>query len=207
MPDTPCSDAPEDVTLLRDLGAFLSDGDSGFSGTDLLVMLRMENDFGGGEDPGMHGRCTGPLGAACPNDDWITQLIDLAVASPGVDMWDVASAVKDRMITAPTIVNEAEVSVLEDLMGESLSASVADVGAADAEAAARLLAGMLTNTPQFMLAGVPSRDQDEADDPVLVVDGTDTQSLCEYLAPFILTNATDNIQQSYSCSVDGVALD
>ena len=207
MPDVPCVDGPDDATVLRDVGAFLSDSDSGFSGTDLLVMLRLENEFGQGVDPGMHGDCTGPLGAACAGDDWITQLIDEAEASPEALMYDVASAVKDRMITSPAIAAGAETAALEELMGVSLSDTVADVGAGTAEEAARRLAGMLTNTPQFMLSGVPSRDVDSADDPILVVGGTSMQDLCNALAPQILDNSGDGVSEGYTCSASGITLD
>ncbi len=205
MPTDPCVDRPEDSTVLQDSGAFLSDGDSGFSGTDLLVMLRLENDFGQGVDPGMHGACTGPQGASCAGEDWITQLID--AAAPETDMWDVAAAVKDRMITDPSIRTEAEVATLETLMGVSLSDTVSDVGAGAAEQAARRLAGMLTNTPQFMLAGIPGRDVDPADDPTLIVSGTSTADLCAVLAPMILDNSVDGIDHGYSCSGSGITLE
>ncbi len=207
MPDVPCVDGPQDAAVLRDTGAFLSDSDSGFSGTDLLVMLRLENEFGQGIDPGMNGDCTGPQGAACAGDDWIAQLIDTALSAPEADMWDVAAAVKDRMITDPSIRTEAEVAALESLMGVSLSDSVSDVGAGSAEQAARRLAGMLTNTPQFMLAGVPSRDIESEDDPTLVVPGTSTQDLCGALAPLVLDNGVDGTPYGYSCSGSGVTLD
>jgi hypothetical protein len=207
MPDVPCVDGPDDATVLRDVGAFLSDSDSGFSGTDLLVMLRLENEFGQGVDPGMHGDCTGPLGAACAGDDWITQLIDAAEASPEALMYDVAAAVKDRMVTSPAIFAGAETAALEELMGVSLSDTVADVGAGQAEQAARRLAGMLTNTPQFMLSGVPSRDVDSADDPILVVAGTSTEDLCNALAPQILNNSGDGVSEGYTCSASGITLD
>ncbi len=207
MPQFPCTDEPEDATVLRDLGTFLSDSDSGFSGTDLLVMLRLENEFGQGNDPGMHGPCTGPLGSACAGSDWITQLIDVALDTPEADMWDVASAIKDRMVTEPAISGAAEVAALEQLMGVNLADSVSDVGAGEAEEAARRLTGMLTNTPQFMLAGLPSADHDDVDDPILIVDGTSTQDLCEFLAPMILSNSADGVQQGYTCSADGITLD
>ncbi len=207
MPDVPCEDGPEDAQVLRDLGSFLSDSDPGFSGTDLLVLLRLENDFGEGVDPGMHGECTGPLGAPCASDDWITQLIDVAAATPEADMWAVAAAVKDRMITDPSIRTAAEVAALEELMGVTLTDTVADVGAGTAEQAARRLAGMLTNTPQFMMAGVPSKNIDESDDPALVVPGTTTEDLCQFLAPSILDNGQDGIDVGYNCSASGITLD
>ena len=122
-------------------------------------------------------------------------------------MWDVAAAVKDRTLTDPSIRTEAEVAALETLMGVSLSDSVAEVGAGAAEQAARRLAGMLTNTPQFMLAGVPGRDTEPQDDPTLVVPGTSSQDLCAALAPMILDNGVDGVPYGYTCSASGVTLD
>ena len=69
-----------------------------------------------------------------------------------------------------------------------------------AEGIARATAGMLFNTPQFMLVGVAPVDQDPASDPSLVVPGTDTASLCNYLAPFVLRGC------DYSCSATGVTI-
>ena len=86
MPTSPCIEEPQDATVLRDLGAFLSDSDSGFEGTDLVTLLRLEANFATGEDPQMHGRCTGPLGQPCAPSDWIEQLIDTANAA-GATMW------------------------------------------------------------------------------------------------------------------------
>lgn len=207
MPDVPCVDAPRDATVLRDVGGFISDSDSGFNGTDLLVMLRLENEFGQGLDPGMHGDCTGPLGAVCASADWVTQLIDAAQAQPEALLYDVAVAVKDRMITDPAIDPGAETDTLEALMGVSLDATVAEVGPGAAEQAARRLAGMLTNTPQFMLAGVPSPDVDPADDPVLVVAGTGTEALCGVLAAAVLDNPGDGVSVGYTCSASGITLE
>jgi hypothetical protein len=207
MPQIPCVEEPEDSTVLRDLGAFMSDSDPGFEGTDLLALLRLENDFGNGDDPGMHGDCTGPLGQGCAAEDWVTQLIDEAVAQNGTDMWDVAAAVKDRFITEPSISGASEVAALEEIMGVQLSASVSDVGAAQAEQAARRLVGVLVNTPQFLLAGVPAPDQDPAEDPVIVVPGTGTNALCEHLAPLVLDNPGDGYDFDWSCSADGISID
>jgi hypothetical protein len=207
MPQIPCVEEPQDATVLRDLGAFLSDSDSGFEGTDLLALLRLENDFGNGDDPGMSGECTGPLGQGCASADFITQLIDEAMAQNGADMWDVAAAVKDRLITEPTISGAAEVAALEQIMGVELTETVAQVGAGQAEQAARRLVGVLVNTPQFLLGGIPARDQDPAEDPVLVVPGTGTRGLCDYLAPLVLNNPGDGIDFTWTCSGSGVTID
>ena len=92
-------------------------------------------------------------------------------------------------------------------MGVDLSDSVSDVGAGAAEQAARRLAGMLTNTPQFLLAGVPGRDVESEDDPTLAVPGTSTQDLCDVLAPMILNNGADGVSYDYTCSGSGITLD
>ena len=69
------------------------------------------------------------------------------------------------------------------------------------EEGARRFAGMLLSTPQFMLSGVPSRDQDVAAIPVFAVPGTDTESLCNVHAPLILGD-----KFPWSCSADGLKL-
>lgn len=207
MPQVPCEEEPEDATLIRDVGAFLSDSDSGFEGTDLTTLLRVEDAFGRGQDPGMHGACTGPLGGACAAGDWISSLIEVAVDTPGADMWDVASAIKDRLITEPAITTQAEANALADLMGvASLDETVADVGAAATEEGARRLVGMLVNTPQFLLVGVASPDQDPAEDPTLVVPGTSTSELCQYLGSLVLDNPDDGVSFGFSCSGDGIQI-
>lgn len=206
-PQYPCIAEPADAQILRDMGAFLSDSEAGFEGIDMVALLRLEREFGEGRDPGMAGACTGPLGENCASEDWIAQLIDVAMATPGALMWDVATAVKDRIITETTILEDSEQDVLEDLMGVSLTETVADVGAEDAEEAARRLAGMLFNTPQFMLAGISAPDQEPENDPRLVVPGTDTESLCNVLAPLILENEVDGYAFAFTCSDDGIELE
>jgi len=199
-PMIPCVAEPADAQLLRDMGAFLSDSESGFEGIDMVALLRLEREFGQGNDPGLSGECTGPLGEACAGSDWIEQLVAVAMATPGALMYDVASAVKDRIITEPAIDDGAEQTALEALTGVSLDATVAATGADAAETAARRIAGMLFNTPQFMLEGIAAADQDPAADPVLVVPGTDTESLCQVLAPMVLGNG------GFTCSATGVVV-
>jgi hypothetical protein len=202
----PCDEGPVNVDFLRDVGVFLNDSESGFNGVDFNGLLHWEEELAQGIDPGLGGDCTGPLGSACASSDWIVALIDVADATPGTLMADVAVAIKDRLIAEPMLQGAAEEAVLETLMGASLHDTVADVGAAAAEAAARRLAGALMNTPQFLLAGVSSRDQDPAEDPILVVPGTSTAALCAYVAPLVLDNTRDGHVFEYSCTSDGVEL-
>lgn len=210
-PQIPCVEESPDAPIMRDVGAFLSDSEGGFEGTDIVALLRIEETFGDGFDPGMTGDCTGPLGQACValEEDFINQLITTALATPEATMFDVAAAVKDRMITEPTIDGEAEQLALESLMGIALDELVANVGADAAEIAARQLAGALFNTPQFMMVGIASPDQDPVNDPVLVVPGTDTASLCEALAGWIFDPANDELTQAHtwSCSATGFSLE
>jgi hypothetical protein len=91
-------------------------------------------------------------------------------------------------------------------MGVLLTDTVSDVGAGAAEQAARRLAGMLFNTPQFLLVGAAAPAQDPAEDPVLVVPGTSTAELCAYLAPLILDNSDDGYTYGYTCSDDGITI-
>jgi hypothetical protein len=114
--------------------------------------------------------------------------------------------VKDRLITEPAIAGAGEVAALEDVMGVQLTATVSEVGAGQAEQAARRLAGVLVSSPQFLLAGVPAPDQDPADDPVLVVPGTGTGPLCNYLAPLVLDNPGDGYDFEWTCSADGISI-
>jgi hypothetical protein len=200
----PCDEAPVGVDFLRDVGVFLNDSESGFNGVDFNGLLHWEQELAPGVDPLLEGDCTGPLGGGCATADWIVALVDLAADTPGTSMADVIVAVKDRLITEPTLYGEAEEAMLAAVAGVSLDASVADVGAAEAEQAARRVAGLLMNTPQFLLAGVPSRDQDPAEDPVLVVPGTSTAELCAYLAPLVLENTREGHVFGYTCSPEGV---
>jgi len=197
-----CAAGPAQLDFLRDTGVFLNDSESGFNGVDFNGLLHWEYQLAQGEDPGLGGECTGPLGGACATtEDWIEQLVAEGLDAPEATMLDVMVAVKDRVITESEIASSAEVDAIEALTGVSLDDSVADVGAAQAEEAARLYAGLLFNTPQFLLDGVASPDQDAADDPVLVVPGTGTAQLCEHLGDLVLGDAF-----TWSCSADGITI-
>ncbi len=195
--------APMNLKFLRSMGVFLKDADPGSNGVSFANLLHWENLLARADDPLLGGDCTGPLTGPCAYD-WIGELVATAVATPGATVRDLAVAIKDRLITEPTIAGSAEEDALEAAMlltDGALDALVSDVGASDAEIAARSLAGVLLNTPQFLLAGVPSRDQDPDADPILVVPGTDTKSLCEALAPQVL-----GAGWSYTCDDAGVTV-
>ncbi|MBL4685019.1 MAG: hypothetical protein JKY37_10545 [Nannocystaceae bacterium] len=175
-----CTDAPNNVDFLRDIGLHISQLAPGFSGTDFNGLLHWEEEYAAGNDPALGNpavECTGPLGGTCTNTDYVSALINTAGAST---MRDIAIALKDRLITEPLIAGEAEVAAIEAVMGESLDTPVGS--ADDAEASARRYVGVLLNSPQFVLDGVPSRDQPVSADPVLIVPGTDTTASCNYFA-------------------------
>ncbi len=195
-----CTEAPSNIDFLRDIGVFLNDSESGFNGVDFNGLLQWESQTAQGGRIDFGGDCTGPLGAACPAQDWVSQLVAAAIAS-GATVRDVASAVKDRLITEPTIYNSGEEAAIELVMGASLSSGASEVPAEQLEAATRRYAGLLLNTPQFLLAGVPSKDQDPSHDPIVVVPGTSTQELCNYLGNLVL--GTDF---SWSCGAEGITI-
>ncbi|MCA9650365.1 MAG: hypothetical protein KC501_10680, partial [Myxococcales bacterium] len=201
-----CTDAPNNYEFMRDVGIYISSSEGGFNGVDFNGLLHWEQELASGLDPQLGGACTGPLGQGCASDDFPAQLVDTAIAEPGTLMWDLAVALKDRLIGEPEIYSDAEIQVIEAIMDVSLDDPVADVGAAEAEAAVRRYAGVLLNTPQFMLDGVVSKPQDPSGDPVLVVPGTSTQQLCDHFASLVAEEASWS-ELSVSCSGDGITID
>lgn len=196
-----CDEGPGMLDFLRDTGVFLNDSESGYSGVDFTGLLHWELETAPGQPIPFGGDCTGPLGGACADADYITQLVDVAIGTSGATVRDVAAALKDRIITETSIEAGGETDAIAGVMGISLDTATAGLGAAELAAAARLYAGVLFNSPQFLLAGAPSRDQDPADDPILVVPGTSMNELCEVLGEQILGD-----DYSWSCSADGITI-
>lgn len=178
----PCDDAPYEYELMRDLGIYINPSEGGFNGIDFNGLLHWEAELASGVDPQLQGQCTGALDQGCAATNFPRAVVDAALAEPGTLMWDVAVALKDRLVAEPEIGSDAELDAIEGIMGASLDDPVADVGEIEALAAARRYAGVLLNTPQFMLDGVVSAPQDAASDPVLVVPGTGSQELCSHFA-------------------------
>ena len=199
--DVVCDEGPEMLEFLRDIGVFLNDSESGSNGVDFTGLLHWELETAQGQRIPLGGDCTGPLGSGCAESDYITQLVAVAQGTPDATLRDVAAALKDRLITENRIENSGEAAVVGAVMGNTLSTPVSSLSAAAVETAARRYAGVLLNSPQFMLAGAPSRDQDAADDPILVVPGTGTTSLCEYLGAMVLGD-----EYTWSCSGDGITI-
>lgn len=133
--------------------------------------------------------------------EWIELMLVEASKRPGTTIREIAGAIKDRLITEPTIDDEAELLAIAGVMGLDPATKMSAVDTTTLEAAARRYAGLILNTPQFMLSGVPSRDQDPAQDPAFAAPGTDTAALCEHLAPEILADT-----YSWSCDADGIKI-
>ncbi|MCA9705856.1 MAG: hypothetical protein KDK70_08420 [Myxococcales bacterium] len=200
-----CTDAPTNYEFMRDVGVFINPSEGGFNGVDFNGLLHWEAELAPGADPQLAGLCTGPLGQDCAPTDFAQALVDTALADDGALMWDLAVALKDRLLAEPHIANDAEIAVIEGIMEVSLDDAVADVGEAAALAAVRRYIGVLLNTPQFMLDGVVSAPQDDADDPVLVVPGTSTQELCDHFAS-LTAQAASWSGHTVMCSADGITV-
>jgi hypothetical protein len=201
----PCTDAPYNYELMRDLGVFINPSEGGFNGVDFNGLLFWEAELASGLDPQLQGACTGPLGQGCAPADFAVALVDAAMDDPDASMGDLAIALKDRLITEPELGSDAEQQVIEAIMGAGLDEAVADVGQAEAVAAARRFAGVLLNTPQFMLDGVTSAPQDPAADPVLVVPGTSTQEVCIYFEQLV-SQAASWSGRTVSCDAAGITV-
>lgn len=186
--------------FLRDQGIFVKDALPGFNGVDFSSMLSWEQQLAGGNNPYFGGECTGPLGQACSGFEWIELMLNDG-AMAGLTIRDAVVAIKDRLITEPELYSEAEEGVIEQLMGLSLDLKITDADSAKVEEGMRRYAGLLLNTPQFMLSGVPSRDQDPAWDPKIAVAGTTTGELCQVLAPALLGDAW-----GWTCGDSGVTV-
>jgi hypothetical protein len=189
------------LNFLRDQGVFIKDAVNGFNGVDFNGLLSWENQLATGTKVSLQGACTGPLGGACSQYEWLELMLVEGSMTPGVTVRDVAAAIKDRLITEPVIDGPAEEAAIAGIFGVPLDTPMNDLDTAELETAARRFAGVLFSTPQFMLSGVPSRDQDPAAIPRFAVPGTDTESLCNALMPAILGD-----QFAWSCSADGVKI-
>lgn len=189
------------LAFLRDEGVFLKDAISGFNGVDFNGLLSWEDQLAAGAEKPLGGTCTGPLGQPCAQYEWIELMLVEASKTPGTTIRHLAAAIKDRLITEPTITGPAEEAVIAALFGFDLDTPMNGLDTGMLETGARRFAGMLLSTPQFMLAGVPGPDQDPAAIPAFAAPGTDTKSLCDYLAPQILGG-----QYNFTCSADGLKI-
>ena len=156
---------PEDeVPFERGVGMFLRNSERGFRGLDFQARLVWEDRYG-----------------ACTRPDWVTSdFIDELVAAGAADatatVRDVASAIKDRVIGEPAIVDTAEMDAIAGLFGASLEMPASKVTAA----AARQFCGALLGSPQFLLQGIAGRGGER---PKLTPTDVGYDAICGELAP------------------------
>jgi hypothetical protein len=187
------------------VGGFISYANAGSPSVDFQGLLAWE---------GVHGACLNP--GSMP--DWIDQLQGRIESSPGAySVRQVVLAVKDRLVSAPSISSEVsdpvdlgeedrplpsssvdsevEAEVLMDLFG------VADLGdpidPATAEQNMRTLCGALLDSPQFWLGGLAQGDL--GDNPGIFP--STYQSRCEAMAPRLAALGTILV-----CSSDHVTV-
>ena len=191
---------PNSLDFLEAQGVFIKDAVPGFNGIDFYGMLFWEQELAAGNDPFLNGACTGPLSGGCAPTDFVNALMNTAQATSNATAEDVILAVKDRLLGVSSL-TETERPFVEGLLGVPLSAPVDSVEINAFEAGVRRFAGLLLNTPQYMLSGVAPAG--ESAEPLLVVDGTSTLALCEALGGDILASAGE----AYSCSDAGITID
>jgi hypothetical protein len=85
--------------------------------------------------------------------DFIDKIVAAAAADPSATIGDLASAIKDRIIGEPAIVESTEIDALAAVFGKPLESPASD---ATVESA-RELCGALLGSPQFLLQGIAGR--------------------------------------------------
>jgi hypothetical protein len=139
--------------------------------------------------------CLGPWDAACaescrrfnacPVDesrgpDWIDALVTESTSSGAT--WEATiAALKDRILSEPSVTDVDERAVLEDLIGASLSDEVESP-----EASLRAICGALLTSPQFLLTGLPLPEAETATFPM---PGETTSERCTDLTTWMFTPA------------------
>jgi hypothetical protein len=134
------------VPFERGVGMFLRNSERGFRGLDFQARLVWEDRFGA---------CNKPTWMMVEKD-FIEKLVVASAGDATATVKDVASAIKDRIIGEPAIVDANEIAAMEGLFGVSLDMPASAVTAA----AARQLCGALLGSPQFLLQGVAGRGGD-----------------------------------------------
>lgn len=145
--DPPDAEEPtsgEERTFLREIGAFLKNGERGFRGLDFQARLAWEDRF-----------------ATCSKISADTDFIEVLtgfVSFSNEPVSEVVLAVKDRLVNEPFIgdtpgpngVSEAE--AIEAVIGVPLTTPVSTIP--DLDSRIRSLCGVLLSSPQFLLSGI-----------------------------------------------------
>ena len=191
---------PNSVDFLESQGVVIKDASPGYNGVNFYGVLFYEQELAQGTDPFLNGSCTGPIAGGCAPTDFINALMSEASATADATAQDVIEAVKDRLL-ATAAIEPHELPLIEALVGVPMSAPVDSVELNAFESGVRRYAGLLLNTPQYMLSGVSPAASDTV--PTLVVPGTSTLELCDALGADLL----GPIGQGYTCSDEGLTLE
>jgi len=133
-----------EVPFERGVGMFLRNSERGFRGLDFQARLVWEDRYGA---------CARPPWVSA---DFIDKLVGAAAADATATVGDVASAIKDRLIGEPAIVDNQEITALAATFGATLEMPASSVTVGEA----RELCGALLGSPQFLLQGIAGRGGD-----------------------------------------------
>jgi hypothetical protein len=141
------------VALVKAIGQYMTDTEPGFQGTDLQSLLFWES---------VHGACTKPSGVSV---DWVDRVMDAVAAfdpnDPGgpLTVQDVVVSTRDWLLghggidtATPVDMTGSEETALAAFFGVALSSPATSL--VDLEDKLRGYCGVLTGTPQFLLAGI-----------------------------------------------------
>jgi hypothetical protein len=132
----------DDEELQRSLGVFHSDASPGFNGVDFQGVLVWEGQFYG---------CRNPDGG---DQGFLRRLYDEGY-SQDQTVEAVALSLKDRLVARGVFEDDTERSLVSDLLGYSLDSKIREVDSAVFGRNLGLLCGVLTLSPEFMLASEP----------------------------------------------------
>lgn len=146
-PDPEEPDSGQERTFLREIGAFLKNGERGFRGLDFQARLAWEDRF-----------------ATCEKLSADTDYIEVLagfVSFSSAPLSEVVLAVKDRFVGEPFIddtvgpTGVSEAAAIEAILGLPLDTPVSTIP--DLDARVRKLCGVLLSSPQFLLSGIAPR--------------------------------------------------
>ena len=197
----PASGYPNEA-LEKAIGQYFTDTEPGFRGVDLQGILFWES---------VHGACNKPAGVTV---DWIDRVTDAAnafdPASPGgpLTVQDVVVVVRDWLLghggietTTPVDITGSEDAALAAHFGVALTQPASAV--ADLEGKLRGYCGVLTETPQFLLAGLaPSGVGPKPRMRVCNGAPCTYQEMCQALAPGV--NSQLDGRDRLLCGTDSV---
>jgi hypothetical protein len=155
----------EQIPFERGVGMFLRNSERGFRGLDFQARLVWENRYGA---------CAKPKWV---QTDFIDKIVTAASADPSMTLGDLVSAIKDRLIGEPQLLDATETAALEATFGGKLDQPVT----AAAATPARELCGALLESPQFLLQGIAGR----GGEPRLVPADASYETICAAVAPIV----------------------